>query len=294
MKRGNQNFKDILFPIDSLGNIDVSLSQIRIETLSTRLIPRVPFPHKHDFFHIVIVTKGSGWHEIDFNRHQVHDGSVFIVKPGQVHDWNLPPDIEGYILEFNRESLDANIPISADLTNQILVSKDAVVMKKDELSQLTCNCDEMYSEILEEKDLYDICLQSILTTILVDLVRAIGEGNPNKFLSQGVAENFQHLVNQFFQQQHDLDFYARKLGLTTKTLTAKVKRTRGKSPRQIIQERFMLEAKRLLSYSHFSISEIAYKIGFEDPNYFSRLFRSHVGMSPVDFRHKVKNPIKNG
>lgn len=292
MKKGNESFKDILFPIESLGNIDVSLSQIRIETIATRLVPRVAFPHKHDFFHIVIVKKGSGWHEIDFKRHRVHDGSVFIVKPGQVHDWNLSPDIEGYIVEFYRESLDTNVPISTDLTNQILASKDELVMKKEELSQVTCNCDKMLSEIQREKDLFDISLQAILTLILVDLVRTIGAGNPNKFIVQSEAENFQQLVNHFYHKHHDVDFYAKRIGVSTKTLTAKVKRTRGKPPRQIIQERFLLEAKRLLSYSHLSISDIAYKIGFEDPNYFSRFFRSQVGMTPVEFRHKVKNPNK--
>lgn len=254
-----------------------------------RLVPRVPFPHKHDFFHIVLVITGSGWHEIDFNRHQVLDGSVFIVKPGQVHDWNLSPEIEGYIIEFYRESLDANVPISTDLTNQILVSKDAFKMKDDELQNMNCICDEMYSEILQEKDLYDISLQAYLTGLLVDLVRVIGNGNPNKFIPQGVAENFQQLVNTFYHQHHDVDFYAKRLGLKTKTLTEKVRRTRGKPPRLIIQERFLLEAKRLLSYSHLSISEIAYKIGFEDPNYFSRLFRSQAEMTPAKFRHKVKH-----
>jgi AraC family transcriptional activator of pobA len=279
---------DANFPIESLGNIKVSLSQIRVETIADRLVPRVPFPHKHDFFHIVVVMTGSGWHEIDFKRHQVYDGSVFIVKPGQVHAWNLSPDIQGYIIEFYRESLDANVPISTDLTNQILVSKDAIVMKEDELSQLTCNSDEMYSEILQEKDLYDISLQAYLTGVLVDLVRVLGNDHPNKFISQGLAENFQQLVNIFFHEQHGVSFYAKKLGVTNKALTAILKRKRRKTPRQIIQERFLLEAKRLLSYSHLSIAEIGYKIGFEDSNYFSRFFRMQVGMTPAEFRHKIK------
>lgn len=288
MNYKKENLEDINFPIDSLGNIEVSLSQIRVERIVTRVVPRIPFPHKHDFFHIILVITGSGWHEIDFIKHQVHDGSIFILKPGQVHEWNFSPKIKGYIIEFNREAMDANIPLSTVLINQILVSKDAFVLKREELIEINCNCDKMYSEIIEKKDLYDISLQAYLTGLLVNVVRVIGKDNPNKFITKGIAENFQLLVNQFYQQQHGVDFYSKGLRVTTKALTTNLKRSRGKSPRQIIQERFLLEAKRLLSYSELSISEIAYKIGFEDPNYFSRLFRSQVKMSPAEFRQQVR------
>ena len=54
-------------------------------------------PHKHDFFLVVLVTKGSGWHEVDFVRYAVKQGSVFTLQPGQMHFWNLSADVDGFV-----------------------------------------------------------------------------------------------------------------------------------------------------------------------------------------------------
>jgi len=57
-----------LHPIEAFGNLPASRGEIRVEHLESRLAPKVPFPHRHDFFHFVLVEAGSGWHEIDFTR----------------------------------------------------------------------------------------------------------------------------------------------------------------------------------------------------------------------------------
>src|SRR5688572_27569378 len=54
-------------------------------------------PHKHDFYLVMLVTKGSGTHEIDFEKHKVAPGTLFMLKPGQMHYWKLSPNIEGFV-----------------------------------------------------------------------------------------------------------------------------------------------------------------------------------------------------
>jgi AraC family transcriptional activator of pobA len=283
------------YPIDSLGNLKVSLSEIRIEKIKDRHIPKVPFPHKYDFFHIMFVKEGSGWHEIDFNKFNVNPPQAFVVKPGQVHAWKLNEDAIGYIVEFKRESLDANVPISSDLINQILVSRDCFKLKDKECTKILNTSREMYSEMIEGKALSDISLQGFITSLLVFIVRIIGEGDPNKLLKQNLTDNFIEIVNLNYKKEHRVEYYAKRLGVSVKTLNTTIKRTFHKTPRTIIQDRFILEAKRLLSYSHLSVAEIGYEIGFEDPNYFSRFFRKHMKISPAEFqkKHRQKKATHN-
>ena len=54
-------------------------------------------PHKHDFYLIILFTKGSGKHEVDFETFQVEPGTLFILKPGEMHYWELSNDIDGYV-----------------------------------------------------------------------------------------------------------------------------------------------------------------------------------------------------
>ncbi|RYZ68648.1 MAG: AraC family transcriptional regulator, partial [Proteobacteria bacterium] len=81
-------------------------------------------------------------------------------------------------------------------------------------------------------------------------------------------------------------FYAQKMKLTAKALTMRVSRGLGKSARAVVQERILLEAKRLLTYSQHSIQVIAERTGFEDANYFTRFFKAHIGTTPSEFRRK--------
>ena len=60
-------------------------------------------PHAHNFYLILLITKGKGIHTIDFLEYDVYPGAMFIVSPGQIHHWNLSPDVDGHILFFTKE-----------------------------------------------------------------------------------------------------------------------------------------------------------------------------------------------
>jgi hypothetical protein len=63
--------------------------------------PFVMLPHSHDFYLIMIFTKGSGTHRIDFNTFKIKPGSIFFMSPGQMHSWQLGDDADGHVLFFN-------------------------------------------------------------------------------------------------------------------------------------------------------------------------------------------------
>ena len=136
---------------------------------------------------------------------------------------------------------------------------------------------------------FEISLRLQLVALILELSRKIRSADSEDAHSLPLLDDFLALVEEQFSRHHSVEHYARRLGLTPKALTMRVSRALGKSAREIIQERCLLEAKRLLAYSELSIAEVGYEIGFEDPNYFSRFFRSAEKTSPGVFRTKTRS-----
>lgn len=273
--------------MDEVGITKTPPCQIRIETLTSRINPKVPFPHRHNFFQLLLFKSGSGWHEIDFIKQKIKKGMLFIMKPGQVHRWSFAKNSTGYIIEFIRDTIDANIPISIELTDKIVISKDLIYLQPAELEALYIISQRMLDECIQVRTLYNTSLQAMLTATLVQVIRSI-EGEVKSPIVFNISTKFIDLINRNYRTERNVDFYLKKLGISAKTLANHLRRSYGKSPRQMIQERFLLEAKRLLFYTELSIAEVGYAIGFEDPNYFTRFFRQKVEMSPAEFRRKIR------
>lgn len=269
-----------LHPIDALGISKVSLSSIRVEKLEERLHPKVAFPHKHDFYQLILITQGSGQHFIDFRQHKLAKFQLYVMKPGQIHTWVLSPDTKGVMIEFNKNSLD-------NLIEDIDYSEDLLQLKKNqdfEILQKTAEL--MLEEFNASKELMDISLKGLLSSFLVQVLRLSGVKARPIHQKENIVDSFKLLVEKKFKEEHRVEYYAKELKVTPKALTMQLSRVLGKAPRLIIQDRFLLEAKRYLAYSDMSISEIGFEIGFDDANYFTRFFKLHERITPAQFRLK--------
>lgn len=269
-----------LHSIDAFGISKVSLSSIRVERLEERINPKVAFPHKHDFYQLILITAGSGQHFIDFKQHKIAKFQLYIMKPGQIHTWILAAGTQGLVIEFNRNSLES-------LIEDIDYTEDLLPLKKGEDFTLLENTAKlMLEEFRASKELMDISLKGFLSSFLAQVIRLTGIKARPIHQKENLVDKFKELVEKNFKREHRVDFYAKNLSVTPKALTMQLGRILGKAPRDIIQDRFLLEAKRYLAYSDMSISEIGFEIGFEDPNYFTRFFKLHERMTPAQFRIK--------
>lgn len=271
---------DYHHPIDAFGILKVSMSGIRIENLEDRINPLVPFPHKHDFFQIILMTQGSGYHRIDFEKYQIAKNQIFVMKPGQVHSWQLSKNVEGLVVEFNRESV-------PELYEELFYSSDELKPSRESFMILKTLTDLMKREFLLKRDSSDMALRHYLVNFILELKHQDQKTRKNSPLSGKTLEDFRKLVEENYRVEHRVEFYAKKLRMTPKALTMQITRVLGKSPRLLIQERFLLEAKRLLAFSKMSVAEIGFELGFIDANYFTRFFRQHVKKSPAQFRKEV-------
>lgn len=100
---------------------------------------------------------------------------------------------------------------------------------------------------------------------------------------------FNLLVEANFRTEHSVSFYAEQLYKSPKTLSNLFAIFNQKTPSQLIQERIIVEAKRLLYFTDKSVKHITFELGFEDVSYFSNFFKKNSGVSPSDFRNSPKD-----
>lgn len=127
-------------------------------------------------------------------------------------------------------------------------------------------------------------IQAQLHLLVLQLARTV-KGPPISGLG---TDPFRNPLEQHFLSEHGVEFYAHKLRLSPKALSMRTLRANGKSPRVLIHERLALEAKRLLAQSSDPVAEIAYALGFPDPNYFAHFFRIQTKLSPGVFRRHAR------
>lgn len=154
--------------------------------------------------------------------------------------------------------------------------------------------DQLHKVFLDELDTVDTIqaemLRMLMARFIITTTRLIKQQNNYNKLGEQIdlLRNFNILVDTHFRKEHAVGFYAEKLFKSPKTLSNNFSKFE-KSPLQVIHDRIILEAKRLLIYTDKSTKEIAYEIGFEDASHLSRMFKKHTAISPSDFKKQLKS-----
>ena len=279
-----------LYPMQDFGVVPSLHTPLRIQRFEDRLQPLVPFPHKHNFYHLVIVTAGRGWHEIDFHRYPLEKGRVYFMKPAQVHAWVVDKGSRGYVIEFEENILSLHPSFATVLQQVVQTLPDSFVLNTSAFNKVKDDCEVLLAEYVEKPASYEISLTMLLFLLLLNFSR-LEKKRQVPFMGNSFAQKFFMLLEENFRSQHEVAFYAKKLNMTAKALTMKLHRLTGKAARTLILERALLESKRLLAYSDLSIEQIAEVLGYTDANYFARYFRSKVRKTPSAFRQQAKKVL---
>ncbi len=249
-------------------------------------------PHVHSFYQIIWFSHGKGKHFVDFNEYTIVKNSLFFIPKGQIHYFDKNR-YEGYIIHFNEEFL-------ADDINDIHVFLKYTIFNSFENEPFfriphsnTSDFLNLLSQMQREMDIpegfaHKDYLKHLLNLFLI-LVQRLGKRNNCKSLSMNnhhhvVYVRFRQLLETHYEKVHTVAGYAGLLNVSTKTLTNYTKEISHQTPLDIINERLVLEAKRLLSHSGLNINEIGFQLGFDDPSYFIKFFKRHTKKSPGEFR----------
>jgi AraC family transcriptional regulator, transcriptional activator of pobA len=257
------------------------------------LMATLPYPHRHDFFHIIWVERGSGHHVIDEVKYEVRPRALFFMSPGQIHDFVLSDDTEGYTISFSAEffvlqlqnkNVLAQIPIY-DHRRQVQAIYPQGALADDIRDIIEAIRKEYEEEQFRAQDM----IRSFLFVLLVKASRialpenGIDAGNRAQLLFR----RFKELMEEHFATIQQPGEYARMLRTTERALNDAARRCGGGTAANLIRERVILEAKRLLAHSGAQVAQVGMQLGFEDAAYFSRCFKKHTGRTPVEFRQSI-------
>jgi AraC-like DNA-binding protein len=245
--------------------------------------------HRHDFFYILALKKGTGDHEIDFTSYEVGDNAVFFMRPGQVHQLTLKAGSTGYLVQFQTDFYYHHDKVSNQLLrkagNRSFYQPDAACFKKL-LSVLTY----IFQEYADKQEKYQEVIKANLSIFFIELVRQHGKmpsGNASTYAQERLDE-FLALLETHIADHKQASQYADRLNLSLYQLNAITKATLGKTCSELINEYIILESKRYLLATTDQVNQIADHLGYEDVSYFIRFFKKHTGHSPEAFRHNFR------
>lgn len=258
-----------------------------------KLKSTLPYPHRHDFYHIAWVTHGSGHHIIDSIRYDVRPNSLFFMAPGQIHDFVLSEDATGFTVNFSPEFFAFKMHSRQSLTEIPIFDfenlNSALYIDDMQARSLRVVLDSMVEEYSAEAAGFEDVIWSYLRIFLIKVSRIVSTDSSSDLSTRGqlLSRRFKSALEKNFITINETADYAHLLRVTERALNEATRDALGKTVAQLIRDRVMLEAKRLLLHSDISIAEIAERLGFEDPAYFSRAFKKHTSRSPIEFRKSV-------
>jgi AraC family transcriptional regulator, transcriptional activator of pobA len=247
-------------------------------------------PHKHSFYILLFITRGAGTHTIDFREYAVAPGRVFCMTPGQVHSWELSDDTDGFVIFFTPEYYQQGFPARKlyryPFFNTLLQQPCLTLLPGGEAPCLDI-IQKMSRELAGRELMQADMLRHYLDMLLILLARSYESPSrpapaPAGMLS--LLQVLENLIDQHYPEHRPVGFYADALHLTAKQLNDLCRRSLNKTSTELIQDRILLEARRLLVHSDLTSSQIAAELGYLDTPYFFRFFKKHLGCTPEQFR----------
>lgn len=242
--------------------------------------------HRINSYAILIITKGRGVHDVDFEQYPLIAGDCLLISPDRIRRFNLQNHLEGYLVLFPVSFFDRHY--SAD-NSESLSQLFNIFTAPTKYTAREIN-DSFLVQIRQELKSKDFgfsepIIASVLSIFLFKL-KALNQ----VFTKPSDQQNFVHfnrftkMVTQQFHQSRNAKIYADQLNISYKHLNELCKQFTQKTAKTIIDEYLLLEMKRLLSSTDLPIKEIAKKCGFEDPTNFVKYFKKFTALTPAKFR----------
>ncbi|MNT22084.1 HTH-type transcriptional activator Btr [compost metagenome] len=245
--------------------------------------------HRDNYHSFFLLENGTTEIEIDFQQYTVKPFSILYIHPHQVHRIVALASVSGSFLRINSEHIN---PEYLHLLEELAPLKPLMV--EEDIFSILANSASLCLTLSARKNqqLYHALLKDSCNTLIGLLTSLYLEGaTPVDKLSRSeiITKAFKSALQRDFVSIKQPSAYALTLNISTSYLNECVKDTTGQPVSYHIQQRIILEAKRLLYHSDQSVKEIADTLGFEDYAYFSRLFSKATGMSALSFRNKNRD-----
>ncbi|MGC4102527.1 helix-turn-helix domain-containing protein [Ferruginibacter sp.] len=248
------------------------------------------FPHKHSFYHLVYFSKGSGSHAVDFVRFQVVAGQLYFMVPGQVHTWNFKNAPDGFIINFSEKFIQELVAAARYLDRfhffSGVAAEQVIHIPRAGQKDIVQLFEGILAEAAAAKRFSGDMIRALMIQLFISVDRYSVKQDSlhNNNYNSVVFKNFKQLVDIHYREKKLTKDYAALLYITPNHLNALTKDITGHPAGELIRDRILLEAKRMLINSEITIAAIADTLDFADNSYFSRFFKKYTGITPEVFR----------
>ncbi len=244
--------------------------------------------HRHaDLNHIFVISQGSGRVLTEGEDLTFTGAHVLYVPAGLVHGFSFSEDIRGHVLTIASAYLGELLRTHSELALPVDLQALPITDRRSS-RQLRLWIGRLARELFWQAPSHLAATEACLLGLMVDLHRLRLQTQANAATATGpqhrLLARFRELVEAHFTEALDLDAYLSQLRVSEPQLRYACQKLGQKSPMQLILDRRLIEAKRLLLYSDLSVTQCGEMAGFDDPAYFSRLFKQHTGTPPRQFR----------
>jgi AraC family transcriptional regulator, transcriptional activator of pobA len=243
--------------------------------------------HRHDFFEIIIITKGKTQQSVDFNKMELNETEILCIPQNSIHQGDFKEKLNGYILLFTTDFLSSGQYDSLAKLDIFNPSLNAGPLKFqgqhwEQVLDFIKILNLEYADFVSHQS--PNILRHLLLAFCLKLNAFYRQLHKLFLTSSNISQPFFELLEKHFRTEHSADFYCKKLNCTPKKLSQILENAVGKSTKRIIIDRIMPEAKRQFIFSQGSIKEVSFFLGFEDQLYFSKMFKKHTNCTPLEFK----------
>jgi len=287
----NEQTKHIKFQNQT--NSKAQFDIIKLEQLYQRtdLDHSIEKHHKVEFYILLFIEKGNGFHTIDFTEYECSKGTILTIRKDQIQKFTRSPNLKGSLLIFTNEFLVSYLE-KVEAQKTMLLFNDLLSVPKLQLDDINFNnifdvikrIESEYFSINDEHSLSVIRNElHILTTHLLRIKakdkQVVLE---KKYLKEFI--DFQNMAEKNVRKTTKVKDYSIQMGVSTKTLNTITKTIINKSAKEFVDEISTKQIKRLLLNTNLSIKEIAYQSGFEETTNFYKYFKRQTQTTPEQFR----------
>jgi AraC family transcriptional activator of pobA len=283
--------------------LDHWVESVHIEAIPKRSSPNnwEIKPHLHQsFIQLLFLSQGGGAVGIDGRIWHVKAPCILSIPEQIVHSFRFLPEVDGPVITAVQHVLE--LMVGAAEPDMLQAVREPIVMEFDENDGEARELASLFDAIFAEFRSHRVGQSGICMSLLAALMMRIGRirhsrGLPLRAGSTRKArqiQKFRESVDHRFRDHAALSSYADELGMTVGNLSRLCRDVLGMPASAVINARLVREAQRDLVYTSDAIKLLAGRLGFDDEVYFSRFFRKHTGLSPVEFRQQVRDQIARG
>lgn len=248
-----------------------------------------------NYYQIIWFKNGNGRYFVDHKGYDVIENTLFFATKEQVHYFDKNTNYSGVLIQFNEQFLiqnnnDADFLLKYDLFKKL--KPPYINLDRDDIFVLDEYLSLIKNELNNKSKPYQAELvRNYLKVFLIQLQHKWNKLNTSQGhpilpgdKKQLKLAKFLNLIEDNFKKELNVSEYARLMQISSRTLSDLTSQLLDKSPSELIHERIIDEAQKMLLNTNFTINKIGYNLGFNDDSYFVKYFKKHTTISPLDFR----------